>query len=724
MFNRWLLSDIEAAVRKCDRVVISDPKQFLAFMVKELNEYAVITLNDPSQEMNSRLQAMTSHRDSKVIFLCFFPKSHIHQLIEFAGVGGFIDLDNPDRYIRAKLYQEGLGNVTLSEPKLLLAAKLSIGKDLTWWKGIVNETIKPLNLNEHLSMLIENPRQYEITHDEEVYSVLRDELFGLMRKPTTPVDAPTLLRELSHTIFAGLSDNSINSDLLNIYDWWSKDTVLIPMLKSQINSWNISVNASPITAHIDHPFADIDRKLLIAIGERLRNNAAFVDLSEAIRRRIGSRRASEFKAKWLPDLLTLLEFDSSGLFRYDTLTKFTEYYRTKFAILDSAIRHLYVAWLSEPDLLRPLQELYESHLKSLLGIWFNVGGDRYKPSQLGLVAEALRSGNKVAVLVCDGLRLELAETVANRMPVSLSVKRLVRNSKLPSVTENGMSALFGVDEVVNSTAPRFDNLRGEVPGVEIINYLDLGNGVSANKLVVMFGDIDQVGEHKGLAGLRDINNYETELAEAVGRLHRLGYSDVYITSDHGFVITGILDESSKVPYPNGVDVKERFLISDEYIVQPNLVRREDCFPGGQYQYYAKTDRPFRTRGAYGYAHGGFTPQECLIPFYCFSSSDTSSSVEVTISNRDALAAVTGQFFTIKLKGNESAIGSRVKVSLFSNGRLASSTIVKIGGSGDAGVEFETIDGVLSVIVQDTVTGVQLDNASIRKSASRDLDDLF
>lgn len=724
MFNRWLISDLEAAARKSDRVVISDPKRFLTFMVKELNEYAVITLNDPSQEMNARLQAMTSHRDSKAIFLCFFPKSQIHQLIEFAGVGGFIDLDNPDRYIRAKLYQEGLGNVTLAEPKLLLAAKLSIGKDLTWWKGIVNETIKPLNLNEHLSMLIENPRQYEITHDEEVYSVLRDELFGLMRKPTTPVDAPTLLRELSHTIFAGLSDNSINSDLLNIYDWWSKDTVLIPMLKSQINSWNISVNASPITAHIDHPFADIDRKLLIAIGERLRNNAAFVDLSEAIRRRIGSRRASEFKAKWLPDLLTLLEFDSSGLFRYDTLAKFTEYYRTKFAILDSAIRHLYVAWLSEPDLLRPLQELYESHLKSLLGIWFNVGGDRYKPSQLGLVAEALRSGNKVAVLVCDGLRLELAETVANRMPVSLSVKRLVRNSKLPSVTENGMSALFGVDEVVNSTAPRFDNLRGEVRGVEIINYLDLGNGVSANKLVVMFGDIDQVGEHKGLAGLRDINNYETELAEAVGRLHRLGYSDVYITSDHGFVITGILDESSKVPYPNGVDVKERFLISDEYIVQPNLVRREDCFPGGQYQYYAKTDRPFRTRGAYGYAHGGFTPQECLIPFYCFSSSDTSSSVEVTISNRDALAAVTGQFFTIKLKGNESAIGSRVKVSLFSNGRLASSTIVKIGGSGDAGVEFETIDGVLSVIVQDTVTGVQLDNASIRKSASRDLDDLF
>lgn len=724
MFNHWLISDIEEAAHKSDRVVISDPKHFVTFMVKELKDYAIITLNAPDEEMNARLQAMTAHHDSKVIFLCFFPSKDIRQLMEFSGVGGFIDLDNPDQYVRTKLYKEGLGNVTLPEPKLLLAAKLSIGKDFTWWKGIVNETIKPLNINEHLSMLIENPRQYEIMHDEDVYSVLREELFSIMRKPATPVDAPTLLRELSHTIFAGLSDNSINSDLLDIYDWWSKDTELIPMLRSQINAWKVSINVSPITAHVDHPFAEIDRKLIITVGERLRNNATLVDVSEAIRRRIGSRRASEFKAKWLPDLLTLLEFDSSGLFRYDTLAKFTEYYRTKFAILDSAIRHLYVAWLAEQNLLRPLQELYESHLKSLLGIWFNVGGDMYKPSQLGLVAEALRSGNKVAVFVCDGLRLEIAESVANRLPTTMSVKRLVRNAKLPSVTENGMSALFGIDEVVNSTAARFDNLRGEMPGVEIINYLDFGNGVLANKLVVMFGDIDEVGEHKELAGLRDINNYETELAEAVGRLHRLGYSNVYITADHGFVITGILDESSKVPPPAGVDVKERFLISDEYIDQPNLVRREDCFPGGHYQYYAKTDCPFRTRGAYGYSHGGFTPQECLIPFYCFTFSETSLPVNVTVSNRDALASVTGQFFTVRLKGNEAAIGLRVKVSLYSNGNLISATIVKIGDSGDAEVEFETVDGLLSVIVQDTVTGVQLDNASIRKSASRDLDDLF
>lgn len=724
MFNRWLISDIEEAARKSDRIVISDAKQFLTFVVKELKDYAIITLNSPEEEMNARLQAMTAHHNSKVIFLCFFPKKDIHQLIEFSGVGGYIDLDNPDRYIRTKLYKEGLGNVTLTEPKLLLAAKLSIGKDFTWWKGIVNETIEPLNLNEHLALLISDPKQYEIYHDEDVYSVLRDDLFRIMGKPTTPVDAPTLLRELANTILDGLANNSINSDLLDIYDMWSKDTELIPVLRSMIDKWSMPPAATPITAHNDHPFAEIDRRLLIIIGEKLRNNATTVDLTETIRHRISSRRASEFKAKWLSDLLTLLEFDTTELFRYDTLAKITEYYRTKFSMLDAAMRHLYVAWLAEPQLLRPLQELYESHLKSLLGIWFAVVDDKYKPSQFGLIVRALGSHKKVAILICDGLRLEIAETIVSRVPKDVVIKRDVRNAKLPSVTENGMSALFGIDEAVNSTSARFDNLRQVIPGVEIINYVDLGNGISADRLVIMFGDIDQVGEHKGLAGLRDIDNYENELAYAIGRLHRLGYNDVFITADHGFVITGLLDEASKVPAPNGVDVKERFFLTDEIISQSNFIRREDNFPGSRYQYYAKTDRPFRTRGAYGYAHGGFTPQECLIPLYCFSTSSTSDSVEAIIANKDSLSSVTGQFFTVKLKGNEAAIGSRLKVCLYSNGSLAATAIVKIDESENGSAEFESIDGILSVIVQDPVSGIQLDNAPVKKSTSRDLDDLF
>lgn len=724
MFKEWLKADIEKVLQKSNRVVISDPTRFLTFAVKDLSDYAVLTLNSASEEMDARLQAQTSHAGSKVIFLCFFPARELTQLVEFSGIGGFINMDNPDNYLRNKLYQELHQNITLPESKLLLSAMLSDGKSLTWWHGIVNENIEPLNLKEHLHLLIKDPKQYQICHDERIFAVLRDEVFKIIGKPSIPIDASALVRALTDTLFIGLVENNLSVEQREIYYWWANTNDVIPVLRNFAANWIVPANSSPIKANPTHPFEALDRLLLVAIDHRLHNNETIADLTEFVRRRVKSTEATSLKPQWLTDLLVLLDFDTSEIYLYGSMKKVTEYYVTKFALLDTALRHLYDKWLSEPELLQPLQEIYESHNKALLGTWFAVVRKNYLPTQLGLIESVLKSSTKVAVLVCDGLRLEIAEAIARKLSDYTVIKRQTEYTKLPSVTENGMSALFGIDKVVNSTAQRFNRLRNSLPEVEIIQYLNLGNAVSSNKLVVLFGDIDQVGEHKGLAGLRDINNYEVELVQSIKRLHRIGYDDVYITSDHGFVITGLLDEASKVHAPSEVDVKERFFLTDEYIAESNFIRREDPFPGGKYQYYAKTDKPFRTRGAYGYSHGGFTPQECIIPLYRFSSKDKHSGIEVNIINKDALTSVSGQFFTVRLKGNDASIGQRVKLILYNNGVQERPVIVKFNDNCEASCELELTGENVSIIVQDAQTNNQLDNAQVKKAFSRDLDDLF
>ena len=724
MFKEWLKADIEKTTKKSNRVVISDPTRFLTFVVKDLSDYTVLTLNSAAEEMDARLQAQTSHAGSKVIFLCFFAACDITQLVEFSGIGGFINMDNPDNYLRNKLYHELHQNITLPESKLLLSAMLSDGKPLAWWRGIVTGTIEPLDLNEHLHLLIKDPKQYQICHDERIFAVLRDEVFKIIGKPSIPLDTSALVQALTDALFTALVENKLTISQRDIYNWWANTNDLIPILRNLAADWKIPANASPLKANPNHPFNALDRQLLVAIGQRLRKNATVADLTEFVKKRVESSEAYSLKPQWLRDLLVLLDFDTSEMYLYGTMKKVTEYYATKFVILDTALRHLYNKWLSEPEILQPLQELYESHNKALLGTWFEVAPANYSPTQLGLIESAFKSSSKVAVLVCDGLRLEIAEAIARELSNDTEIKRRTEYAKLPSVTENGMSALFGLDEVVDSTAKRFNQLRKALPEVEIIQYLNLSNVVSSEKLVVMFGDIDQVGEHKGLAGLRDINNYEIELVEAVKRLHRMGYDDVYITSDHGFVITGLLDEASKVPAPSGVDVKERFFLTDEYISESNFIRREDSFPGSIYQYYAKTDKPFRTRGAYGYSHGGFTPQECIIPLYRLSSKDKYSGIEIKIINKDALTSVSGQFFTVRLKGNDTSIGQRVKVILYNNGVQDSSTILKLDDNCEVSCELELTGDNMSIIVQDVKTNNQLDNAQVKKAFSRDLDDLF
>ena len=46
--------------------------------------------------------------------------------------------------------------------------------------------------------------------------------------------------------------------------------------------------------------------------------------------------------------------------------------------------------------------------------------------------------------------------------------------------------------------------------VEVIQAEKLNSSITARHLILMFGDIDQVGEKKQLAALKDINVYEKE----------------------------------------------------------------------------------------------------------------------------------------------------------------------------------------------------------------------
>ena len=104
MFREWLIQDIERAAVKSDRVVISDPSKFLAGF-SSFSGYDLITLNSNAEEMEARIAAQTVHSGKKVILLCFFPKHDIRHLLEFAGIGAYVDFDNPDSYIRKKLYE-------------------------------------------------------------------------------------------------------------------------------------------------------------------------------------------------------------------------------------------------------------------------------------------------------------------------------------------------------------------------------------------------------------------------------------------------------------------------------------------------------------------------------------------------------------------------------------------------------------------------------------------
>jgi len=132
----------------------------------------------------------------------------------------------------------------------------------------------------------------------------------------------------------------------------------------------------------------------------------------------------------------------------------------------------------------------------------------------------------------------------------------------------------------------------------------------------------------------------------------MGYSQVHLVADHGFVLTGLLDEADKIePRTKGkTDIKERFLRTVEKQDNKDYLEFKEPYEEYNFVYTSKSHRPFKSKGTYGYSHGGFTPQEIILPKFIFSKlKDQVSSLDVKITNKEELKEVTGNIFVVKIQ---------------------------------------------------------------------------
>lgn len=731
MIDIWFQNDINKVLSVHNRVVVTDALGEGRFLLNYLpSDVTVINTGITKiDEIKARYKAEKDYIGKKVVFYKQDTPDSLCFLLEYAETYGCVVLDDMEAYIRRHLFEEIKENTELGKQELLMAAKLSKGKDLNWWRGVCQGIIKPLDTDALVIDLLNNPKETQKNMDGDVWNIFESEIYSLISRPQTEQPVEVLAQSVADTIFDGLIYNNISDCLLMIYYKCVDSNSMKEPLLNYIEKYKIPQGVSVLNTHPDHCFMALDKLYFKQLSSALENCEYIIGFQHYVHNRTQSKKAEAYKAEWLKDVKVLLDFKNDKLYEVNTVSQLATYYQSHFAPLDSAIRHLYAAWLQEEKLLRPYQYRYEQYNKELLDRWFRLI-EEYSPTQKNFIADKLSGNGRIAVIVCDGLRLEIAESIANKLKTR--GKRNVAFAELPSVTENGMSSLFGCPEVEDIAQTRYNNLKAVIPDIEIIQLERLNSGVTANKLVLMFGDIDQVGEKKQLAGLKDINAYEEFVSTKINELFGMGYSKVYLTADHGFVITGILDEADKIPVPNGDIIKseERFCLANNAVDNENIIVRNQNYKDSQYQYYAKSDKPFVSKGVYGYAHGGFTPQECIIPAYEFTN-ENPESLGISIINKAALQNVTGAYFTVKLKAEniESSLFKaerKVVIQIYGNGDLVSvSSVYRLTPSSVQEAEFTLpVTENVKIVVIDIQTQQQVDFCNVKKSVSRDLDDLF
>jgi PglZ domain. len=731
MIDKWFRQDIDALFKEHKRVVVSDKGGNGRFLVDTLHDYNVIEAGSELEELHARYDAEKNYADKPVVFYATMGQDKLCYLLEYAETGGVVALDNLPQYITNKIWQHLHENPKVDGATLVTAAKLSKGNDENWWRKVAEGLEEPFSVHENLISFLLNPTAYK-ERGADIYRLLVEKIDDLTSLADTGQSPEVLASCLMKCIFDRLLDNTLTGPLDKLYDSLTKMSNTRQVVMDALSDYKLPDGVDFRKVSPDHCFVKIDESMMHELANAITERKSTKEYVDYLSARLKSDKAIDYKPNWLKDVKEVLTFSAAGIKSLSSLEDCAVYYRDHFSRLDADMRHIFVAWLSNPKVLRPIQYLYEQYEKELLDKWFTFA-DQYQPNQYEFIEKVLRKPGRTAVIVGDGLRLSIVETIRrNFRNKNVKIEPDMLYAALPSVTENGMSELYGCHPKTKNAEERRQHLSELIENVEIMDADALNDSVTAQKLVLLFSDIDQLGEKKQLGALKDIDQYEKILNDKIQSLIEMGYQHVYVTTDHGFVLTGILDDSDKqeVPSQPVQKVEERFILADELLDDNKLIGRKDDFFGYKYQYYAKTDRPFSTKGKYGYAHGGFTPQECVIPAYDFHVEDAGNQLKVSISNKSELADVAGDSFDVKLHTegdatNVFASSRKIKVVVFAGSKQTqkSPTIEVQAGKSVQPIEFD-VDENDKVVVIDAETKEQLDSASIKKSSVRDLGGLL
>ena len=264
------------------------------------------------------------------------------------------------------------------------------------------------------------------------------------------------------------------------------------------------------------------------------------------------------------------------------------------------------------------------------------------------VAPVLKErGKRIAFFLVDALRYELGIELESLLAKEGACVLTPVCAQLPTITPVGMAALMPEadgnlrltregdklvptlkDKAVVVPKDRLEYVRS-IYGDQC-DMIDLDELIAMNVspkkkpklpdtvrlLLVKTTDIDEVGEVNPAKARELMPRALKDIFAGIGKLKKLGFDDVVIATDHGFVLLPGQDAGDTVPKPSGdwLQVKDRCLLgSGSANPSVALFNPQEVGIRGDFESYA-VPRSFGTFSRrVPYFHEGLSLQECVLP---------------------------------------------------------------------------------------------------------------
>lgn len=745
MIDIWFKKDLTDIFDNHPIAVFIDESGEAEFLLQTVkSEYIIYRPEDEVEELRVKyLIEKAQPSNEKFLIYTQLKKDELKFIREYCETCGSLEIRYLQNYIKDKVHQSLNININLSKERLITAAKVSIGKDQTYWMDLSHKgSAEIFNLEKELLPFVHDPTTYsKKSFDAQLLETFYREVNELLDIDYIPKPATTLASEVVESMFDGLAKDDCNKTLYEVYENWLDSVTYKQSFNGYLDKYTLPTDIGTWDVNVNHPFRQVDERWLADMGARITDKDYISDILPTIRQRHQSKQAKALEILFWSDVITILEFDSKNINYLSSFSECIDYYRKSFFKLDTAIRNLYTEFLNNQELLEPFQELYKEYLSIFLEKWFEYWGD-YKENQTGTLQRIIdeNDGIKTAVIVGDGVAYELAEQVASKVRGSENLKKDVILADIPTETENNMSRIYmdnGVIEAVQSNREKY--LLSQNPDLSI-DFLRLdevsGEAKTCQFLICTYKDIDDMGEKLQQKALKYLPETIDFFATKISHLLSSGYEKVYLISDHGFVLTGLLTEADKISFsPNVVFEKaERYIRTESKLLEntASLIEAKKSYKQYEYLYFAKNINPFKTPGLYGYSHGGLSPQEIVTPYFCWERSATSAaSLSVKIENKEDLKDVTGELFSVKIQaekgeGDLFSLDRKVYLAFFANKQQFNKSDIFTIQRNELITKDYSFDGNSEIEIQllDAMTKKQLDRAIVKQNNARDLGGLF
>ena len=738
MIDAWFRKDLQNILKDHSIAVFVDESGDAEFLLSHIgDEIQILIANSEIEELHTKY-LIEQHSHTKTLIYTHTKKDDLKFIREYCETNGCIEIRYLHNYVKSKVHQTLNININLPREELLSAAKISVGKDKSYWVDLSHKGASEIfDLDKELLPFIDDPQVFAAEkYDVQLREAFYRKVNTLLDQEYIPKPPETLAGEVVKTMLDGLAEGSCMPKLKSIYESWLDSLSYRTSFRGYLSQYPLAFDVDIWSVDLNHPFRQIDEKWLKEIGQHLDDKHSLSDYLQKVAIRSESKQAVALGITFWTDIKILLEFDSQDVAYLSSFKECIEFYTKHFYKLDTAIRNLYSEFLNKREMLEPFQELYKQYVSIFLEKWFKYLDD-YQENQTGVLQRIIDNNPvKTAIIVGDGVAYEIATEVAIAVNRRFKLTKEIVITDIPSETENNMSRIYienGVVERVQSNREKYLSNQNPDSAIEYVKLDEINEEASpAQYLICTYKDIDSMGEKLQQKALKFFPEMIEYFAGKITKLLDSGFERVYLISDHGFVLTGLLSESDKINISvTGVSEKaERYIRATDRqaSLPPNLVEAEKTYKDFKYLYLSKNMNPFKTPGVYGFSHGGVSPQEIITPYFCWErSQESTSTLGVDIENKEELKSVTGELYQVKLKaekGSGDLFSAERKVYLvfFSKRtQINKSDVFTIHQEQVVTKEY-TFDGheEIEVHLLDAKTKQQLDRTTIRQNKQRDL----